>query len=73
MTGYVKTESGGYKLWIGRRSLKKATYPGLLDNMVGFVFENLSFRRMGSVYRFIGSWRNGGWKHCFTNTNQGML
>ncbi len=34
LTGYVRTEDGGYKMWIARRSLSKATYPGMLDNMV---------------------------------------
>jgi len=34
MNGYVKTKDGEYKLWIAKRSLTKATYPGMLDNMV---------------------------------------
>lgn len=34
LNGYVKTDTGGYKLWIARRSPMKATYPGMLDNMV---------------------------------------
>lgn len=34
MNGYVRTEAGGFKLWIARRSETKATYPGMLDNMV---------------------------------------
>ncbi|ORX89332.1 hypothetical protein K493DRAFT_410500 [Basidiobolus meristosporus CBS 931.73] len=33
LNGYVRTETG-LKMWIGRRSLKKPTWPGLLDNIV---------------------------------------
>lgn len=33
MNGYVR-KSGGIFMWIGRRSPNKATYPGMLDNMV---------------------------------------
>lgn len=34
MNGYIRTSSGEYKLWVARRSAIKATYPGMLDNMV---------------------------------------
>lgn len=34
LNGYVRTGAGDYKLWIGKRSDTKATYPGMLDNMV---------------------------------------
>lgn len=34
INGYVKTADGKLKLWIPRRAANKATYPGMLDNMV---------------------------------------
>ena len=37
MNGYVVDSDGSLKMWIGRRSLTKPTYPGLLDNTVCIV------------------------------------
>ena len=34
MNGYLLTDNGKFKMWIGRRSATKPTFPGLLDNMV---------------------------------------
>ena len=34
MNGYLLTDDGKFKMWIGRRSATKPTFPGLLDNMV---------------------------------------
>ena len=34
MNGFVVESDGSMKMWIGRRSLTKQTYPGLLDNTV---------------------------------------
>ncbi|KAK9667523.1 hypothetical protein K7432_017749 [Basidiobolus ranarum] len=33
LNGYVRTDEG-IKMWVARRSLKKPTWPGLLDNIV---------------------------------------
>ena len=38
INGYVREASGEIKMWIGKRSDNKQTYPGLLDNMVRVVF-----------------------------------
>ena len=35
MNGYIYDADNELKMWIGRRSLTKPTYPGMLDNTVG--------------------------------------
>jgi len=35
MNGFFYDTDGGVKMWIGRRSPTKPTYPGMLDNTVG--------------------------------------
>lgn len=37
MNGYVHTPEG-IKMWVGKRSATKQTYPGMLDNMVAGMF-----------------------------------
>ncbi|KAL7750779.1 hypothetical protein RI367_003736 [Sorochytrium milnesiophthora] len=34
MTGYVVAPDGGMQVWVARRSFKKPTFPGMLDNTV---------------------------------------
>ena len=34
INGYTKNSKGEYKMWIGRRSKTKQTFPDMLDNMV---------------------------------------
>lgn len=35
MNGYIYDADNELKMWIGRRSPTKPTYPGMLDNIVG--------------------------------------
>ena len=35
MNGYIYDADNELKMWIGRRSPTKPTYPGMLDNTVG--------------------------------------
>lgn len=35
LNGFVRTPDGSMKMWIGKRSFNKQTYPGMLDNIVG--------------------------------------
>jgi len=35
VNGYVRNDSGDVYMWVSRRSKKKETFPGKLDNTVG--------------------------------------
>lgn len=34
LNGYFKDDKGDVYMWVGRRSMKKQTYPGMLDQIV---------------------------------------
>lgn len=34
INGYCQDENGELRMWVGRRSMTKQTYPGKLDNLV---------------------------------------
>ena len=40
LNGYICMPDGSIKMWIGKRSLTKQTYPGFLDNIVGGKYFN---------------------------------
>ena len=52
LNGYVIDEDGTWRMWIGRRSRTKQTFPGMYDNLVSEIFfKDYSSISTNNLYR----------------------
>jgi hypothetical protein len=54
VNGYVIDDDGTWKMWIGKRSPTKQTFPGMYDNLVRNILRIKS--KFAIAFLFQGSW-----------------